>query len=136
MSSSSSSSGHLWSLRACAALLLLDDITPPCLCRSSMANNAVSLSLAYRYSLARRPPCTHPHSQQLSKAAVDFSPGAIPSLVVIETQRSWSRDRSRPKFCGLGLGLEALVSAVSIFISNATLNCECWYINLMRVFKS
>ena len=43
---SSSSSGHLWSLRACAALLLLDDITPPCLCRSSTANNAVSLSLA------------------------------------------------------------------------------------------
>ena len=65
MSSSSSSSGHLWSLRACATLLLLDDITPPCLCRSSTANNAVSLS---RLSLlSRSSPTVHTPTQPAVK---------------------------------------------------------------------
>jgi len=32
--------------------------------------------------------------------------------VVLERPRSWSRDRSRPEFCSLGLGLEGTVTAV------------------------
>ena len=38
----------------------------------------------------------------------------IPQSPVLQSSRprSWSRDCLRPKFCGLGLGLEALTSAV------------------------
>jgi len=63
-------------------------------------------------------------------------PPAASSLVVLDT----AVVVSRPKFCGLGLGLEALVSAafetdqLLTFISNVLLNYECWY-SLIHVFK-